>query len=201
MDGHWESLARAERQPLFSWIHAYEIMQLMESVCLDEASAQLLISRFGSTHSVTHASALCGALVGLSGRTDGATGLRLLLSFFDELRFRCHLPTMTTLLSKVNYLIQRDQIVIASQGSLLELCLSSIDMCEQMSREDWSVGRASDTIEIVELISEYGLTDDVLQTRDGLLLPQLIARAKAMNQTIEELKGTAFRETGDGRVD
>lgn len=184
MDGPSESLARAEREPLFSWIHAYEIMQLMESVCLDEASAQLLIARFGSTHSVTHASALCGALVGFSGRTDGATSLRLLLSFFDELRFRSHLPTMTTLLSKVSYLIQWDQSVVASQGSLLELCLASLDMCEQMSREDWIVGRAGTTIEIVELIREYGLTDDILQTQDGLLLLQLIARAKAMNQTI-----------------
>jgi hypothetical protein len=188
MVANWEVLAKTEREPLFSWIHSYEIMELMEPLCADEESAKILISRFGGTLSVTHASALCGALVGLAGRIECNAGVGLLLLFFDQLRFRCHLPTMTTLLSKVNYLIQAKQAFAEDEALLVQLCLAAVDMCEQMPREDWVAGRAVDTIQVVELIWEDGLKARDPNASDGSLLPQLIARGKAMNERIRNIR-------------
>jgi hypothetical protein len=186
---HWRALIESEKAPLFAWRDAYELMLRMEALCTTDEAFRELIQRFGGSWSITYASALCGALVRYADESGHGARLKLLLEFFEVLRFRSHLPTMTTLLSKVNYLIQRDSLRVEEQKTLLELCLAALGMCEQMSPDDWSLGRADDIIEIVDLIAEHGLFPETQAGEQGVLLISLLERAKQMSSKIRGSKG------------
>ena len=148
-----------------------------------------------------HASALCCVLVEYAGKSGHGERIALLLEFFESLRFRCHLQTMDNLVSKVSYLIQRDRLLVKEQETLVQMCLSALQICDQMSSDDWFLGRALDPVERVECVVKYGLTVKTRRSAEGKVLLSLLRRSKQMLQRIRRMRANAApRNVGDGRA-
>jgi hypothetical protein len=108
---------------------------------------------------------------------------------------------MDNLVSKVSYLIQRDRLLVKEQDTLLQMCLSALQICDQMSPDDWFLGRALDPIERVECIVKYGLTAKARRSDDGVMLLSFLRRSKEMLQRIRKMRANvAHRNVGDSRA-
>ena len=148
-----------------------------------------------------HASALYCVLVEYAGKSGHGERIALLFEFFESLRLRCHLQTMDNLVSKVSYLIQRDRLLVKEQDTLVQMCLSALQIYDKMSPDDWFLGRALDPIKRVECVVKYGLTAKARRSDDGVMLLSLLRRSKQMLQRIRKMRANvADRNVGDGRA-
>ena len=181
----WNRLKETEGQPLLPWSD-YDLTDLMDEACATEADAAELIRHFGATHSAAHALALCGALARFADRSGPQPRISFLFEFFRVCRFRCLYGLMISLLSKVNYLIQRDRQTVQEQETLVDLCLSGLEMCEQMSQDQWYEGRAEVPIELVELIVQHGVSLPSRNEPRYALLVRLLNRSKKMLLKVKE---------------
>ncbi|MDP9113445.1 MAG: hypothetical protein M3O20_07160 [Acidobacteriota bacterium] len=92
---------------------------------------------------------------------------------------------MGNLISKVSYIIQRDRLAVEQQGTLCQLCISAVEMCEQMPPDEWISGRLDDVLERTSLIAAHGLSPTTRQTPDALLLDKLLYRARAISERVK----------------
>lgn len=192
IDGaQWNRLKETEGQPLLPWSD-YDLTDLMEEACVTEEDAAELIRHFGATRSAAHALALCGALARFADGSGPQPRISFLFDFFRVCRLRCFYGLMISLLSKVNYLIQRDRQPVKEQEILVDLCLSGLEMCEQMSQDHWYEKRAEVPIELIELIVQHGVLPPNGNEPQHALLVSLLNRSKRML-----LKVRTSGETGD----
>lgn len=166
----------SELEPRLPFREHCDLSERMIAVCRDEKTAAQLIRLVGGSRSGAHAIALLGALIEFSNHSD--SGLRLLLEYFQVCRLRCFFGVMISLLSRVNYLIQRGQMPSEQQGVLVDLCICALDMCEQLREDQWREGRVSEVLDIVEPIIEHGMLEPTLVSSEGVLLRLLADRAR-----------------------
>ena len=179
----WDELISSQHQALLPWRDAHNIMLQMQSIATGDERVRELIRVFGSTYSASHASALCGALVIYVGQERQVERFGMLLDYFSMLRLRSYEPVIGTLISKTCFLIQRYHLIPEQQDILVHFCFATLDLCEQMSPEDWKSGRSLDLIDRTELILQNGLSHTTKSGQDGQLLIRRIERARAMAVT------------------
>ena len=180
--GAWRDLFESENAPLLPWRDTYPMMLRMSGLCQTDEAAQNLITAFASTRSATFAAALCGALTEYASEPTRGERIALLLAFFEQLRLKSHFATMDTLISKISYVIQRDRLIVEQQQILCQLCISAVEMCEQMPPDEWISGRLDDVLERTSLIAQHGLSEITRQTPDAVLLDKLLHRARAISE-------------------
>jgi hypothetical protein len=180
------NISAREGEPLLPWRDAEGVSTLMDEYCVTYASTLDLLQRFSATRSATHATALCYTLIKQSTKHDHKTALRLLLEFHKRCRFRSHWGIMISLLSQVGYLAQKIEKDDSAcfYPEFVDLCLSGLEMCEQMAQDHWYAARAHEAILGVDSLVACLPKNLLNGTAEGAVLLHLLERSKSMNARV-----------------